>query len=316
MKEFFRRYAFNVPVHGKNHSAIYNLQKGKIYTIPNSLFEIIQETETKSLQEIKNHYQGDDQSTLNEYIEFLIHQKIGFLTKEPERFPNLSLEWRSPEIINNAIIEHAENYDIKSVLTQLDHLGCKHIELRILSDLSTKKWSSLLKETEGKIFRSISILVAYYSLLTRDVVDNLYQKFKKIQSIVIYRSPHSLTDISSSSIKFINKDLSEIFLQEYPKDKYIVNIPFFTEAQQHNPYYNRKVCIDKNGDIKNSLLLARSFGKIQETTLQDIINQASFQELWYASADKINEMKDSPFRYCQMVTSELVKLPDGNYTII
>ena len=46
------------------------------------------------------------------------------------------------------------------------------------------------------------------------------------------------------------------------------------------------------------------------------INQKKFRILWFASSDKIIDIKDNPMRYNMYVTNQLRKEENGLYSII
>ena len=76
--------------------------------------------------------------------------------------------------------------------------------------------------------------------------------------------------------------------------KYVVNLQFFAEAQHRNPYYNGKVCISRKGLIQNARSQKHAFGQIPVDSLGQVVKQADFQEMWLATPDTIEELKDSP----------------------
>ena len=101
-----------------------------------------------------------------------------------------------------------------------------------------------------------------------------------------------------------------------PFQQLIVNKEFFLESLEHNPYYNRKVSIDENGNVKNAIEHEKSFGKVGQEALSKIVEREDFQELWYASNDKVEDVMDWELRYCWFNTHPLEKLDNGNYRII
>ena len=71
----------------------------------------------------------------------------------------------------------------------------------------------------------------------------------------------------------------------------------FTESQQHNTYFNRKVCIDADGFIKNSPELTNSYGNINNTAVSTAIEKPHFKELWFIHKELIDVCKDCEFRH-------------------
>lgn len=303
--DFFKIYAHNIPVKGKIRSAVYNLQQGAIIFIPTILYDILQCLSKQSLKEVQIQYAPENDTLFRTYIQFLLDRDLGFITKEPEKFPKLSLCWSLPCTINTAVIDyHFDHYDIKSAIDQLDNLLCKHIELRVTLCNSTdvKHLTKLLRYAGNKVFRSLCLLIDYHPTLEETAaVDKIYRTCQKIEHIIVYNAP---TNITHQNIRYVQGTLESL---RSHKNQYIVNTHYFLESQQFNPYYNQKVCINREGDIKNCLRHKRKFGNINHSQIADVVNGEAFRELWYATPDKIEGVKDSELRYCLFMPYELVK---------
>lgn len=99
--------------------------------------------------------------------------------------------------------------------------------------------------------------------------------------------------------------------------KYLINnIQYFYECQEYNPYYNKKVSIDRKGDIKNCIKNKAVFGNILYNKLEAVIQSQAFREFWFVSHDRILEIKDSELRYNYIITNDLEKVSDQYYRLI
>lgn len=78
-------------------------------------------------------------------------------------------------------------------------------------------------------------------------------------------------------------------------------------SHSYNPYYYKRVCIDENGNIKNCLKNEKVTGNVNMDNIVEVTRQREFQELWFASCDKIIDIKDNPLRYNMYVTNQLKK---------
>ena len=77
-----------------------------------------------------------------------------------------------------------------------------------------------------------------------------------------------------------------------------VNILLYFESLYYNNYYNRKVCITKDGELKNCLSLGKTYGKVKHlNTIENIIKTDEFKSLWLVNKDKITVCRDCEFRY-------------------
>lgn len=323
MKEFpkyFILFPNVVPVKGKVKSALYDLQKGAIIPIPNILLEVISKFRIKELSEIINEFAPENPKLITQYIDFLKDKNLGFFTDEVSNFPQMKFDWYATSDIQNAIIEFNESFsNIFRIFEELDGLSCSHIELRV--DAQNYKYlnlKALFNQIDNFGFKSIYLIIEHNKQLNDIDILELYESFSKIKSIVIFNYLDYKQDIKyPDNILYTENNFhTTLFKQSYPLNRYIVNIPYFTEALNFNTYYNRKVCISQNGDIKNCLRHTKSFGNIYKDKLEGIVKSKSFQELWHASVDKITGIKDSELRYGHFLTNDLERLDNGLYKLI
>ena len=106
--------------------------------IPNGLYEILTEHAGKSIAEIKKVYDHEYDEEIDEYFELLLRQEFGFWCADPERFPAIDLTWEAPERITNAIldVDLGSDHDYGKILSELDDLGCKALEVRCFHRIS------------------------------------------------------------------------------------------------------------------------------------------------------------------------------------
>ncbi len=57
--------------------------------------------------------------------------------------------------------------------------------------------------------------------------------------------------------------------------------------------------------MKNCLLRSKSFGNINNHSLENIISKEDFQDLWHASVDKIQNVCNSELRYNSIIISDI-----------
>jgi SPASM domain peptide maturase of grasp-with-spasm system len=320
-KRFFILYSHNLITEGRERHAVYDLQHGNIHPIPPVLTLMIRDMATMPVAVVRDKYAPDEPELFQKYINFLLAKGLGFYTDDPGLFPPLSLHWQSPAHILHAVIEyHFDGYDITSVITQLDELLCRHVEFRLQVAGSTggEQVLQFVKNLNGCIFRSVHLVIKYHELFTEDFVQELYRYSKKVNDIIIYNAPeHKELKNPAGKIVFLEEDFTAgRFQQHFSHNKYIVNMGFYTEALAFNPYYNRKVCIDAYGGIKNCLKLATVFGNVNQDAIIKVVDTPAFRELWQARPDLIETVRDSELRYCTYITNPLQKQESGLYRMV
>jgi SPASM domain peptide maturase of grasp-with-spasm system len=308
-KPYFCLYAHNIPVRGATRSAIYDLQRQNVVPVPNVLYDILLDFKQHPWTETQERYAPNNPQLFAQYLSFLQKKDLGFFAETPNGFPELKLHWYSPHRVQNAVLSYAfAHYSLRDVLTQLDALQCRHVELRL--SLQGHCWAEivdLFRQMEAKSFLSVTLLLAYSSALVNEQqLGALYEEFPKIQCIIVHAAPMNFQSATHpGKIAYVTQDLQ----QEKPRNRNVVNLDYFTEALQFNPYFNRKVCVTDQGSIKNCLLLSPSFGNVNTTRLEAVLANPDFQELWHAAPDQTLGLRDSELRYAHFSADYLVRNP-------
>ena len=299
---YFLLYSNCLVVKGASQYIICDMQRTNFTSINKSTAEIIKILSKNSISKVKEHFENQLDAEIDKFIEDLIEKELGFKTDSPKNFPALSLEWKMPYKITNAIIDISNTkLDYSNILKDLDHLGCISLEIRAFSCVSIDFIHKLLSGTETSRLRSIELLLKYDAELGVDeaAICKLLKDHRRIISLVIHSAPFeqqyqgenrafgTITDVidSSKHCGLVSEGYFEI------------NIPLFTESQHHNTCLNRKISIDVDGNIKNCPSMAQSFGNIRDTTLQEALDHPDFKKYWNINKDKIHVCKDCEFRY-------------------
>lgn len=315
-KQYFALYSFAVPVWGKNESIICNLFNAGYTIIPQFLYELLTDYSNETISTLEELYH-DKEGQLRHYFDYLASKNLGAYTDRVDAFPKMDLVWHEDSLIKSAVIQIADinKLDYSGLLDNLVLLGCRHLEIWCVEHMNIDSLLALLKQVDNSIIRAIDIYLYYEAGISTNTYLNMHKFCSKINEVFVMRSS-SKAKFKEERVFFIKQDLTKkIYNKHMPRDEYIICIEFFTESIKHNPYYNNKVCIDKNGYIKNSIDHERHFGCLPDVNLSDVINSESFRELWYACNDKVLEVRDSPFRYMWMNTHNMKGVNENLYAI-
>lgn len=302
---YFKLFAHNIPVKGKSKGAIYDLQKQQIIPVPNIMCDILTDLNSDSVENVTQKYAPNSPELITNYLNIIKQKDLGCEVFSLGEFPNLSYDWVSPSHISIAVIEHSfEHYNLNNVLAQLDDLLCKHLEFRLTLPSSNEfVLEKTLDFINGNVFKSVTLLIDYQSIDLQKM-ELAFEKCKKIDLIVVHNAPFTIkSERYPRNILFTELSLEEMKAQT--QGKYIVNRSYFMESQHFSPYYNRKVCIDKLGNIKNSLTQDYDFGNVNQHSLKEVVFSKNFQTLWHAKPDRVMELKDSALRYATFLTEDL-----------
>lgn len=304
MNKKVQLYSNCIPVKGVTRSIICDLQLQTIHYIPNSLYELIEEHFGKTSDAIKKAYNNEYDEIIDEYLAYLDAKNCIFFTDHPDCFPPMNLQWDYPYQISNAIIDRnaLSSYNIFSVLAQLDHLNCKHIQFRfydIVERDTVIKILGFLNEMES-IISSVELYLHDTYWIQKEDFKDFFKENLRVSQICIHKATESkiIEVYSDKHIIYTDKKIaSEIHCGIISPDYFTINLKTFTESQHHNSCLNRKIAVDRNGSIKNCPSMIKDYGNIKSTTLAEVLQNENFTTLWNITKDQIDTCKSCEFRY-------------------
>lgn len=307
-----------VLVKGVMRSIICDFTRNKYSLIPNSLYELLTEHSSNTFKEIKDLYDNEYHTYIDEYHSFLYQNEYIFYCNKDliPLFPKINLDHQTPSIIDNFIIDIYESSDhlYEKIFTELQDLNCFNVQIRVFSLITRAELNILLKSTIQKDFQFIHLLMPYNKDITYMELCGIADEYG-IRKIDIHGTPNNFlqefgkANDSTRRVFYFNKIVdSETHCGIVSEDYFSINIPMFAEAQHSNTCLNKKVSIDKNGFIKNCPSMLDNFGHHYSNTLQEVVMQNDFKNMWNINKDQISICKDCEFRYicidCRAYTKE------------
>jgi SPASM domain peptide maturase of grasp-with-spasm system len=303
--EYFRLYANCIPVRGYTRSTICDVQRGRLQFIPNDLFDILVKEAAKPIAEIIQIFGEENRETIEEYFDFLNKEEYIFYcgAGDLRLFPDLDLSWDHPSVITNAIVDVGteSSHDFAGIISQLEGLGCKDIQFRFFRETSIGELSGLATLFRASSIKSIELFVPYSDHFAEDMIVQLVESEMRIHSLVFHSTPFAkqILTKNKTSIRFVGQMITDETHCGFISEGYFtINLPTFTEAQKYNSCLNRKISIDRNGEIKNCPSMRNSYGNIRDTDMGSMLrNSPSFKEFWLINKDQVEVCKDCEFRF-------------------
>lgn len=290
-------------VDGPVNSIIVDIQREEFYQIDRQTSWAVKALTGKLPDnESTKHFFSEEE--LEELAEKLCELDMAFwCSKDLEgNFPELNLYFDSYESINNSIIEMSEFVtltSLKKIIPQLELLKCKHLEIRMYDD-NSDELEDVFKLIKFSDIRSISLKVNVYRFPDLKRLVALTKKYLKVSLIELF----SVTDVESkveSEFAVFYKHLSKLEGSHQcgvvASDYFTINIESFTEAINHNSCLNKKISVDRFGEIKNCPSMRDSFGNIQDTTLSAVLENEKFKRIFNIKKDDVEICMDCEFRY-------------------
>ncbi len=321
-KNKFILFADCVPVRGANRSVVCDIQNNKYHFIPNGLYHILKNYEGKTIGFVKKEFKDEFDETIDEYFEFLLKNNLVFFNSNPELFPKISLEWHSPALITNMIIDFDKlNHSLKKIIPQLEELKCSYIQFRFFRETSlnfVRKLLDIINLEKSRIIH-IDLILPYNDKLKKNKLDVIIKKNPRIHSIILYNSPYEKSHHplwpKMGYLLYVKKDIiNEKHCGIISTEYFYSNIKLLSESQNYNTCLNRKISIDKEGNIKNCPSMSQSFGNINDTTLLEALNHKDFRKYWRITKNQIDVCKDCEFRHICTDCRAYLENPENDYS--
>lgn len=228
-------------------------------------------------------------------VELIKKPKNCFINKRNFSYPSII----SDSYIKLTSINGLNNlFVFDNLLKKIERLFCKYLVIDLLDfEFDLQYLKTLLETIVNYNIHEIHLLMSYQENLHSDEFGEIIYNSKRIRRINIYDSPFSknYSDLIYY-LPFQKKKLYKKF-----KDGFNINHLLYSEALLYNTYFNRKLHIGTNGEIKNAPECTESFGNIQDINsheeLKQIVSTPEFQKYWFVKKDETDVCKDCEFRH-------------------
>ena len=268
----FQLFSNCIPVKGFRHSLLCDLQLKTYKSIPNTILEAICSNEIT-----EDSILSTERTELEQYF---VELGYGFFSDSPNNFPPLNLDWDYPALIFSSIIDlrSTSQQEFEKLIYCITQLDIPYLQL-IIND------NTVLDLNVIKPFINQSQTSVIEIILIGNKCNIQYNELEDFVKIDL--------------IKQVQVSKKRLFVQE--NKNLTISIEHFTESQKHNTYFNRKLFIGANGEIKNAPECKEHFGFIQDIEnaeeLKPIIGSSKFQKYWFVKKDECDVCKDCELRH-------------------
>jgi SPASM domain peptide maturase of grasp-with-spasm system len=302
---YFMLFSNCLPVKGFKRSLILDLQRGKSFPIPNSMFEVIEFLINKN--SIKNtilNFGKENKITIDDYLQFLISNDLGLYVKKSQfgLFPELNKTFVTPDHFTNIVIEISA-YNLKyiaEIAGTFKNTKISNIQLIGYDNLNFSEISNILNHFKINDFQSCELVLKF----NEEIISNIYNldlNFADITNVSFHSVPNKFEnnlDLLRFEVFFTTEIVDCFKFCGIVDLKYFnTNLPKVLESLNHNSCLHKKISIDKYGNIKNCPSMPQSFGNIKDTTLEEALNHKDFKKYWNVNKDMIAVCKDCEFRH-------------------
>ena len=270
---------------GYSRTVVHNIVNQQYFFIPNN--EIQELTESKfelvCFDTLKNL------EITNSIIDH-VHSRFLDVPISKFEFPGL--------VSNSVVIVGTNNTrEIINFIKRVGISGCKSLTLIVAKCKSEDDIFTILESTNHTQICEINLFVNADGIFN---INEIAAKLSmcQVQKVVFFnciqqlypKYQNCLINISSISTNAISCGFPFI-------SNFNFSAKFFHESLYYNTCLNRKLCIDKDGYIKNCPYMEQHYGHISNTKIEDVVKLPEFQKWWHIKKDDIDVCKDCEFRH-------------------
>lgn len=307
MSQFFQLFSYCIPVKGYKKAVICDLERNIIQPIPLIVYELLENNNQRdiSMEFVLGTYSNEEKQLIKEYVTFLFHNQFGYVSNKPLTSIPLHVDQSIKPVSKiNAIVDFDQNstHSFSDIMKQLNDLGCLALQLRYFYQITFEKIHKELSATHLNHLQNLEIMIWFSDEFRLEKVLELKESFPMLKKIILSNS--------SENTVYHREDILIIYTTEQLVDETCCGVTnqyycqaetqLFIESIHFNSCLNKKISIDKEGNIKNCPSMRNRYGSIFTTKLNDIFYKESFQEVWKITKDHIDVCSDCELRYvCQ-----------------
>jgi len=180
-------------------------------------------------------------------------------------------------------------------LRKIDLTGCTQIILIFRNKANIELLIKVLEILKNSKLQIINLISKY----TKNVktIRELRFNYPRLRNILFFDAKKERS-IDDGFTQITLNDFNKVLTRRISNmNDFVLNLESFIEAKNFNLFFNRKIYIDNQGNIKNYANDEINHGNINETSLSKVISLKSIQNLWSLTKDKIEECSNCEFRY-------------------
>lgn len=299
--KYFNLFSDILITKGINRILISDLQRNNSELQSLELYNIIEEFKSHAIEEVLAFYDEESQEIVQEYLNFLLEKEYGFITEKDwdKNFAPLAPEFREASKISNIFMERADLLLSPQLLQSIANLGIKHLVIYCDAALPLTSFVDLESSFSNSCVESIEIFSHYHPEVDQDFIKALHEKSARIYSLIFYNCenpPVEPSDIFKFNLVFSDQSLRLNSCGKVDFKYFDTNLMKVLEALNHNSCLNKKIGIDKDGNIKNCPAMPQRFGNINDIALEDAIKHEEFKAYWNLTKNDILVCRDCEFR--------------------
>jgi SPASM domain peptide maturase of grasp-with-spasm system len=308
---------------GHKRALLYDTNNNFNKYIPLDLYHILIDSQNQNLFDFYKKFDAENLKVIKEYFQFLIKNKLGFFCnnyKEASNFIKKQESFILPFSLSYLIIDLENINDFSDfIINEILKNKIKYLQIRLLKEIELEEFEIVLQQCENlktSFIEEISFVLKFKNEIYSFFRTNNFLRTKYLD-VIFFSTPNNLENETLNNVSFVFlNDVLQIPIScgNIKSENFVLNEKFYLESQHHNTCLNRKIAIDKNGDIKNCPSMPQSFGNIKNTSLEEALNHPDFKKYWNINKNQIEVCKDCEFRHICTDCRAYTENPDDQYS--
>jgi SPASM domain peptide maturase of grasp-with-spasm system len=281
---------------------ICDLQRNTSELYPIEYGILIEDLKNKPIDSISDEFDIESKIFFDEFLNNLLQKEYGFITENgwDLNFPAMNTVFENPSTISNLFIEFDKLELLHDLKSSIDILDINFILIFSERNIQVEEFLQIDKIFGSSCLFGIEIYSPFHFEVNKTALNYINKNARRIYNLVFYnckKKPIFYKENLRFSLEFTNKKLVRASCGIVDLKYFNTNLPKVLESLNHNSCLNKKISIDKDGNIKNCPSMPQSFGNIKDTTLEEAVNHKDFKKYWNVNKDMIAVCKDCEFRH-------------------
>ena len=295
-------------VHGSSRDLLFDMLTEKYYFIPKSMTCYLN---SNNVFENKNI----TKDIIFEYEKFIKENNLGYKLirrNSSNYFLNkMSKTYDFPSIVTNFVLhfDYCKNISVRA----LSSFGVYALVIIVDKMINTSVIDLFISSVQNSSIATVELIVFDDEYIDIESLFSLFKKYPIIVKIICH-AKNEKTEITPFGRIFKTTNKSIELCSKIDRMGLFASKILFCESQKYNTCLNRKLCIDKDGYIKNCPSMEHHYGHISNTKIEDVVNLPEFQKWWHIKKDDIDVCKDCEFRHMCTDCRAFIKDPENIYS--
>lgn len=300
---FFQFWANCILVKGHHRGVIFDIFRRRQIVVSHLFYELFDQYKYESIANIKTNPSFGERRGYLKILDFFVKNDFGIYIDNPAELPPLSMEYDSPYMATTMVFKSDSDANCDFMLDTIRKIAQYPVLSLQINDEGHMSLNTMRAIGEITTQSTIECLHIYtHYLKSYNLSDFTFMiKNLRFRQVIFMQAPmdKQLKPINGAQgTVLFKKDIVDFNdCGNIGRNYFVFNQTFFIEGHSCNTCLNRKISIDKDGNIGNCPLMPHSFGNIKNTSLKDIVSRQDFQRLWNITKDQVEVCKDCEYRY-------------------